>query len=358
MLAIGCLFTVSCSDDNGEYIDLHQLEIKSAETSIEARGGSAVIETAASAVSAEAAASWLNVSVSGSNVTVSAEANPSIQSRHTTVTIKDQNGNSAIVNVSQYGMVFSLDSTSPLVVGDDAKTYKYAMSSNAEVLLSTTADWINAKVATDSLELSVSANNQGHVRKGYVYYTVAGTTDSIEVVQGDFDKDIAGTYYMLYLPSDTATKASYSLTTVTRDSIVINALKLSIPTSYDDETLTFTMKAGQFVGMYSKYYIFNPFILEDGYWTAYNAGATVTAPVSYDDKEAATVFSFAGKVGSRNYVGFYLEAFTSKNLSEDADFAELAAFYSPEFYKFDEESAKKNFAAKAKRANLSYVLRK
>nr|MBP7472003.1 BACON domain-containing protein [Prevotella sp.] len=359
IFAMGCLGLASCSDDDYSPA-VHGLEVTSAETSIEAVGGTKTIATAVNGtVSAYANDSWLNVSVDGSNVNVTASQNNSAESRNTTVVIKSTPEDSAIVNISQFGAVFQLSAGSSLVIPSNLKYSKsYFMKHNLDVATSTSADWISVNTSSDSLTVNLSKNTTGHLRKGYIYYQMGDIRDSISVKQYDFDDDFAGIYFLVYKSSKGKKVALYAqVTSDTLEITDLNTIDLKIPVTFNPSTATMSIGAGSYCGTYSPYYLYNCFVDGTGKnWTAYETGYYGTLPFDYDDKNGTSAI-LGGAFGSNEIANMYIRACTAKAFNSDTDQGSLFAFISPYIIKYNAVSAKtlnaKGVSLNAKGINLN-----
>lgn len=194
----GLLFT-ACDDDSTNEVATHGLEVTSAQTSFPATGGTQTIAVAQTPTSVYTNDSWATASVSGNSINVTATANPDRQSRHATVVVKSSALDSAIVDIDQDGMIISVEETSlTSPYGDNAGALSCYIKHNLDVTLSTSASWLSAAIAGDSITINLQANNSGEPRMGWVYYTSGNITDSVSVVQFDSEKDIPGDYEMYY----------------------------------------------------------------------------------------------------------------------------------------------------------------
>lgn len=354
---------VSCSDDTeNPYERNSQLKVVSSSVIFDAPAstGSVVVSSEAP-VTARLNSSWATATVDGSVVNVSVKENDDLDGRSAILTIFSGT-DSVNVTVQQSGLVFQLSASSPVVAGDDASVQKFGMRHNTDVKLTSSAEWIAIDQSSDSLKLNLAANNEGHLRKGYVYYSSGTTTDSIEVIQADFDKDIAGDYFLMYYSSESTTQMSYMMATVYRDSVVLPQLGLSIPSKFDESDLSLNFQCGQYLGTYdiapgTTYYIYNPFILGGGYWTSYYTTTYAWGYFDHSGKEAATFVSIDQTTNSNGFIGFYLEAFAEHSFVSSGDSGALLEIYNPLLEKFDPESAAKPNLKGAKKARLKYVLK-
>lgn len=196
LFAAGCLLTTSCSKDDHEDTFQPAINVLSADTYFNAKGGEKYLELDRTPASLYAKGTWLKATSQGNKVTLTAEVNTAYQSRNTQLILKNEAGDSIFVNVSQEGFVFGMPFTQDLTVNDDATTKEYNITSNLPVTFTTTADWLTATEADNKLTVNVTANTTGKPRIGYVKVTAEGRKDSLRVVQTSID-DIVGNYFLV-----------------------------------------------------------------------------------------------------------------------------------------------------------------
>lgn len=197
----GCLFLASCSSD--EYEDkVSSVVSTAADTQIPAIGGTKTITVTGQGITAAAEDSWLNVSVSGNTITVSADANNSRESRHTIVVAKASNGDKAIINVSQMGTIFFVE-TAKFDLDDEKRTVTtnvMTSSPSQTVTVSSEDSWLTGTYnsQTGTLTVNVDANNTGVSRTGSLTVSSGDYNSVITITQTDFKKDVLGEYYFVY----------------------------------------------------------------------------------------------------------------------------------------------------------------
>lgn len=195
---MGGFVLASCdNDDTTNEIATHGLQVTSAKTSFDAKGGTQSISVAATPTSAYSNDNWATVAINGNTVNVTAAQNNDRQTRHTTIVIKSSPLDSAIVNVDQDGMVFALNASS-IVIGDNASRRAYAVKHNLDVKVSTNTNWLQTTLNGDSLAITAKENATGEPRQGWVYYSSGDVTDSISVLQFEVEKDVLGDYALVY----------------------------------------------------------------------------------------------------------------------------------------------------------------
>lgn len=201
VIALSCIFVMSCSDDNTPASKQSVVQVLSAQTSFPAEGATKSIAVVQGAVSAHCEDSWITVVSDGNNIRVTASPNHDRQSRHTMIVITSTGKDSTLVDIDQDGMVLDLAYADTLY-GDDAIVKKFYMRHTFDVEVSSSVDWLSATVSGDSMSVNVSANNTGQPRKGWLYYKSGNITDSLSVLQFETDKDILGHYRLYFYRSE------------------------------------------------------------------------------------------------------------------------------------------------------------
>ncbi len=352
----GCLIGTSCSD-NDYTENVSSVKVASASTEIEAKGGTGSIAVnSENVVSAYSTESWLTVSVSDKNVSYTAELNPFAESRNALVVVKNAKNDSTIVNVKQYGVVFALDAPSSVNGGDAAFSRSFYLKHNEDVTITTNANWLKGSIEGDSLKISMTDNTLGHIRSGYIKYQIGTVLDSVQVLQCDFDKDIAGDYYLAYKGDDGKTYAYAAQLTNKSLVLATKEFTLTIPVAFDENSISVTMECGDSIGFASNSYIYTIFAdAKYEYWTAYNKGLKYTAPLQYDDENGTYGF-FAGTFGTRKIGALVFGGFKTNQMSKTNYVGDLDVLYSPYLLKVSSSGAKsKSFGKQL--SQLEYILR-
>lgn len=342
-IALGLLVFVACGSDDidNPYAKVSSISIDSVSVLFQAAPSTGVVKVTApngitKVVSEQA---WCTTTVNGNEVTVQVEANSDMLGRSSVLTIYSGD-DYAQVTVQQMGFIFALDATS-IISGDDAATLSYAMATNADVAFTTSADWIAAAAGDGRLEVKLTANTTGHLRKGYVIYTAGTLKDSIIVAQYDFDKDIAGNYRLLYRETADAAEWNYVDAVVRKDSISLPGLGLRLPASFDGNALSINLQCGQYCGQFGTYYIYDAFQLADGYWTAYYSNTTAWGVFDYDEEEGVQYCVINKSTNTHAFMGISLIACNSQAFNSSTDKGTLANFYTPILQKVAAEGGAK-----------------
>lgn len=261
LLAGGVFCLASCSDD--EFSEVQSaLTVTSAETSIEAAGGTKQINVDGPVASVYSAASWLTVSHEGSVVSVSADCNPDVQSRNTIVVLKASENDSTIVNVSQFGMRYSAELPERLtLLGHMDSELKYDVYCDIPMNITSDIDGVTSTYSDGSLTLSFPKLDGTDKKEGYVEIQAGIITHRIEVSQyyadGNYDltgTSIAGAPVVLHgtvSGGETGTDVSFSLT---------DYPGVTVPFTFVPETGSLKVASGRYCGQNGRYYIYTCFL--------------------------------------------------------------------------------------------------
>ena len=193
ILSVG-LVLVGCSkSDNEVQMAKADFNIVSAENSLPVSGGQIHVTTDLAPVQAYAEDSWLKVALEGNKVTLTAALNEGVQSRNTSLILKDAKGDSTLINIKQAGIIFGLPKTETFAGGDDAINKTLTLATNVKSEYSSTVDWITVKLDGNKLQISAPRNETGKPRVGYVVARTGSLEDKIRVVQASLS-DVAGSY--------------------------------------------------------------------------------------------------------------------------------------------------------------------
>lgn len=285
-------------------------------------------------------AEWLKGSVSEGVLTISADRNTKLQGRTGVITIKVGDLTDEIT-VNQGPLTFPLIKVTKISQNDDAKTYTYEFPSDVEVTFTSDAAWLHGSFANETVTVSVDANNEGHIRSGKLSYSLEGAEGSITVEQYEFDKDIAGEYNLYYTnPRDgkryrfpaslTHNGAEYSLNLTT--------LNFQIPVTWDAETKSISLSAGNKIGIWSdedgdfSVFVLYSFIQDGKSMVTAASTATMTAPVEYEEEDnygyTMAIFKDAGTYTQSLY-SLILAGFSSEAFDWDAYEFNLVQMVSP-----------------------------
>lgn len=365
MTCMGGLSLYSCKDNATDDMiqSNRQLKVVSVTgTTFKAAGGENTITVDHPIASAYANVDWATVKADkGTNsVLVTAATNDSKQSRHATVVVKSSPADSVIVNIDQYGFVFSTSLPQSLLLSDKAQAQTYTMEVDIPPTVASTADWLKATVNGDKLSLEATENATGHPRNATVTITTSnGSTYTSNVTQAEFNKDIAGEYYLLDGDSLAAgitygTMVDFRVNKTGAKELYFPQLALSLSVAWNDATSTLTMAGGTPMGPFvmgkTTYYLFADMIATDGY-VYWDNSVTYSATIAYDENSKATMGEFKddGTIDASTQVnGVSIDAFKDNEASNDNYAGGLMSFGNPILIKADEESGAKSLRRSAK----------
>jgi hypothetical protein len=355
-LVLSIFVFAACSDDDttNPYAEISTISVDSSSVLFQAAPSTGVIKVKATngITKVVSEQSWCTATINGSQIDIAVAQNNNLMGRSSQVTIYSGEDYTK-VTVQQMGIVFALEAGTSIKVNDNAHALKYYMKHNTDVTLSSSADWFTVSGSADSLKVNMTANNTGHMRTGYVYYVAGTTKDSVKVVQYDFDKDIAGDYYLLFTQSASSTSYQYFAATVSATSITLPDVGLTIPSTFDDANISIDITCGQYCGPYSKYYVYDAFMLAGGYWTAYYANTTAYGAFDHSDTDSATVCPIYKSTNDRAFLGIQFCACSSQSFSKSTYLGYLWQLYNVTLVKYDPTAAKKGFFSKAVPAKLN-----
>lgn len=348
LLAASCLLGLaSCGDDDGNSATpLSTIKVLSASTSLKSRPDTGCVVVDCNPVKAYVSASkqsWLQVELKGDSVKLYAKQNESTESRNALLVIKKSENDSVMLNVDQLGMIFILQNKVDIVqVNDNAKSYFFNVKTDFEGRILSTPDWISAKFEDSRLNIDVQANEEGHLREGYVTYGCGNFKDSLKVTQYDFAKDILGDYeiWVGYNPTTDVceNKIPATLTSTANGLVTLNfsalydskSIPLQFPVAFDSDSLSISISSGDQVASYkdkrNKWtYFFTvfasptgsilPSLTSQGDTLLLNNSGKITAYMKYD-KQKGTYGSFSGLAYneggySAEFKRIYIGAFSS-----------------------------------------------
>ena len=365
MTCMGGLSLYSCKDNATDDMiqSNRQLKVVSVTgTTFKAAGGENTITVDHPIASAYANVDWATVKADkGTNsVLVTAATNDSKQSRHATVVVKSSPADSVIVNIDQYGFVFSTSLPQSLLLSDKAQAQTYTMEVDIPPTVASTADWLKATVNGDKLSLEATENATGHPRNATVTITTSnGSTYTSNVTQAEFNKDIAGEYYLLDGDSLAAgitygTMVDFRVNKTGAKELYFPQLALSLSVAWNDATSTLTIAGGTPMGPFvmgkTTYYLFADMIATDGY-VYWDNSVTYSATIAYDEDNKATMGEFKddGTIDASTQVnGVSIDAFKDNEASNDNYAGGRMSFGNPILIKADEESGAKSLRRSAK----------
>lgn len=340
LVAIGFSSFIACSDDNeNPYAHVNTITVEKANLDFSARSGegSVVFKSTEGSVSVTTSTDWCTAHVVGDSIVVNVEQNGTLNGRSAMLVLR--NGVDTLsLPVTQRGVVAQfVDMKTISIQTDDVFTGKYAMTTNVDMSIAKTPDWVEASFSGDTLCVTTTENNTGVFRSGYIVYKSEPFVDSIRVFQADFDKDIAGDYKLFYENANGVERS-------TNVSVTASNIKFSsswnMPFTYDADNGLFKVYSGCYIGKSSSSFIYLAFGIAGNLWTGYTNTVYVTAPLEYDSVNGI-VARFTGEEQGFDFESFMLRRFSANQMSENNDEGKnVLTFYHPYLQRSVDNQAK------------------
>ena len=359
VLLAGVISVTSCSDDDATYTAIAPIEVTSADVLFEPTGGTgSIVVNTSDVLSATSDSPWISVQVTGNTISVTAQENPSIDSR--SANIKMTAGSKvASVTATQKGFVCGIKGSSELVVKSDAPTslnVDFASTyplSTIDIAVQSNSDWITAvyNAETEQIEIETTANNTGMMRKGTVSVKMDDIEDEISILQYELEKDILGEYQFAYRAIssswDIANQWTFKSATLTEEALLLQyseSVTLSIPITFskgDPGEFSIAVESASYCGRYGSYYIFIQYLDGDlNYWTSTNkeyystATLSLTEDASGNPTQSAVFEGYfsSNKIQAWRFVAQTADAFRTTS-------PVLFGAYTPQLIKASTESA-------------------
>lgn len=282
----------SCSSDSDyQAVAESSINILSAQTSLGPNVSEGAVTVDCTPVEAYTdEPSWLTTAIEGNTVKLTSTANDNRQSRNAKLVIKKAANDSVVVNVSQYGLVLTMDKEAIIINDDKAGSFTKACSSNTDIHLLETPSWVKASIDADSKQITVDVeeNTTGHLRACYVKYQAAAVVDSFMVKQFDYDTDIAGKYAFGYYDfnEDQSSLELHSVEcTIDREYLNVPEWGFKFPITVDDSIGAISMRSNQLVGKLGNYYVFPMYVDVNGSAYYQNDTGIITCPFVYEEED-------------------------------------------------------------------------
>jgi len=287
MAALGLM--ASCSSDSDyQAVAESTINITSAQTSLGPNVSEGAVTVDCTPIEAYTdEPSWLTTSIEGNTVKLTSTANDTRQSRNAKLVIKKAANDSVVVNVSQYGLVLTVDNDNIVISDDKAGQFVKSCSSNTDIKLLDTPSWVKASLDETGKQITVDVeeNTTGHLRACYVKYQAAAVVDSFLVKQFDFDTDIAGDYmfgYYDFNEDNTDLVLNGVEATIDRNYLSVPEWGFKFPISVDETQGAITMKSNQLIGKFGKFFAYPLFVDVDGRGYYNNDTGLITCPFTWD----------------------------------------------------------------------------
>lgn len=327
-LALATTALFSCSDDdNNSNTTVDGVQIVTRPSEIAPAGGESAIEVNKPVASVYATNTWLNVTAEGNTVKLSADANSSVESRHSNVVIKASENDSTVISVSQLGLVFHYEDGNVSMGNAGGKFAKF-VKHNEPMQIERMPEWASATVDGDSIRVDVSANTSGNARGGYVVFKSSALKDSILISQADFSQ-LKGDYYFGGYDLTTHQEGYTDAKLYTKNRmyyVQLTNLKWSFDCLYDDKNMTLTTYNATWVGtMNNQYYIASMLLSDQG---TISADDKITGQFTFNVFDDGTIIAVLGGQYDEDskVAGMAFAACTKQNLST---YQGISAGFSP-----------------------------
>lgn len=327
-LALATTALFSCSDDdNNSNTTADGVQIVTRPSEIAPAGGESAIEVNKPVASVYATNAWLNVTAEGNTVKLSADANSSVESRHSNVVIKASENDSTVISVSQLGLVFHYEDGNVSMGNNGGKFAKF-VKHNEPMEIERMPEWASATVDGDSIRVDVSANATGNARGGYVVFKSSAMKDSILISQADFSQ-LKGDYYFGGYDLTTGQEGYTDAKLYTKNRmyyVQLTNLKWSFDCLYDEKNMTLTTYNATWVGtMNNQYYIASMLLSDQG---TISADDKITGQFTFNVFDDGTIIAVLGGQYDEDskVAGMAFAACTKQNLST---YQGISAGFSP-----------------------------
>lgn len=325
-LATTALFSCSDDDNNSTTTD-NGVKIVTRPAEIAPAGGESAIEVNKPVISVYATNAWLNVTAEGNTVKLSADANGSVESRHSNVVIKASDNDSTVVSVSQLGLIFNYEDGNVSMGNAGGKFAKF-VKHNEPMQIERMPEWATATVDGDSIRVDVSANTSGNARGGYVVFKSNALKDSILISQADFSQ-LKGDYYFGGYDLSTGQEGFTAAKLYLKNRMYYVQLtnqKWSFDCLYDEKNMTLTTYNATWVGTYkNSYYIASMLLSDQG---TISADDKITGQFTFNVFEDGTIIAVLGGQYDEDskVAGMAFAACTKQSLST---YQGISAAFSP-----------------------------
>ena len=325
-LATTALFSCSDDDNNSSTTD-NGVKIVTRPAEIAPAGGESAIEVNKPVANVYATNAWLNVTAEGNTVKLSADANGSVESRHSNVVIKASDNDSTVVSVSQLGLIFNYEDGNVSMGNAGGKFAKF-VKHNEPMQIERMPEWATATVDGDSIRVDVSANTSGNARGGYVVFKSNALKDSILISQADFSQ-LKGDYYFGGYDLTTGQEGYTDAKLYLKNRmyyVQLTNMKWSFDCLYDEKNMTLTTYNATWVGTMNNQYYIASMLLSDQ--ATISADDKITGQFTFNVFEDGTIIAVLGGQYDEDskVAGMAFAACTKQSLST---YQGISAAFSP-----------------------------
>lgn len=175
-----------------------------------------------------------------------------------------------------------------LAFDDNAGSKSFNVNKLEQFSFTPNNEWIHVSTNGNTLTISVDENATGEMRTGSLTISVGELSQSINVSQAEFEKDILGDYTIGWINNDKVQMTGAAKLFQEGDKLYMQAdidgLDVVALLDYDEKTMTFGWESSVVCGMYKSYYIAPIFLDEaENYWTSYNTGYFAELTIAHDE---------------------------------------------------------------------------
>ena len=188
-------------------------------------------------VDVESLDSWMTASYDEKtgNIVIAVDDNGYRTPRSGQVAIHTQGIRDTLV-VNQQAMVLETSTMTPSIATNEAGRDTVAISHSQPVTIESLDSWITARQSLDGSLIYIAAeeNSTGAVRQGLVRITSGAESDTLTVLQYDFDTDFLGSYYFYYDTAGNGSNFKQTTATLTANSLQLNlsGVTFDIPVTF------------------------------------------------------------------------------------------------------------------------------
>ena len=244
---LGVFLLMACGDDE---VTEPVLVVSDAELFYASQGGHGSIQVSGpSYVSVSTPATWCRATVTGQRIDLDVEANVALEGRSAILTLSS-GGQHLQLTVQQRGIIYQFDHKQRYIYSDDAGSGQLPVTYDNETHVSTSADWLSARLDGDTLRYSFGENATHSIRSAWVRVRSGVYTDSLQVLQYDMQQDILGQYELYGVgrgDADIVMPARLAYTGRTLY-LTLTDRSFTIPVTFDERDLSLHITNGVNIG--------------------------------------------------------------------------------------------------------------
>ncbi|MCR5394608.1 MAG: hypothetical protein K6E86_04370 [Bacteroidales bacterium] len=324
----------ACGEDDATYTPVtSNIKITSTAIDFTALGGEGYITyTSSSAITYDCDAEWVSVSeAEQGKLTLTVAKNYELDGRVAIVTLSDKQGDTE-VSVIQQGVTqdYSIEVTSggeaalfytdegnfPAIniPSDSAGTFAFGIEAPMAVEFAYDADWLSVSASDDSIYVTVTDNETGHIRQTQIAYECGAKRDAIVLTQSE-PSDLYGLGIMTYkYVEGDKVKDSVQYVYITAKGIAIldcdgldpNGGSWLLPATINEGTADFTFSCPGYVGDYGGVFDIYALAVNSKLNPVLTSSSDVRSAI-YDAENGCSTIPVSFGSG---YLGFALGAFT------------------------------------------------